>query len=57
MNNRLLERGLSTFDIPSVVQLSYTYELPIGKGKPLLGNANAVVNAIVGGWQTGQTRR
>jgi len=57
VNNRLLERGLSTFDIPSVVQLSYTYELPIGKGKPLLGNANAVVNAIVGGWQTGQTRR
>jgi hypothetical protein len=51
-NNRDLERGLSQFDIPSVLQLSYTYELPIGKGKPLLGNANAVVNAVVGGWQT-----
>ena len=51
-NNRRLERGLSTFDIPSVLQFSYTYELPIGKGKPLLGNANAVVNAIFGGWQT-----
>ena len=51
-NNRRLERGLSTFDIPSVLQLSYTYELPIGKGKPLLGNANAVVNAVIGGWQT-----
>ena len=51
-NNRHLERGLSTFDIPSVLQLSYTYELPVGKGKPLLGNANAVVNGILGGWQT-----
>jgi Carboxypeptidase regulatory-like domain/TonB dependent receptor len=51
-NNRALERGLSTFDIPSVLQFSYTYELPVGKGKPLLGNANAVVNAIFGGWQT-----
>lgn len=51
-NNRDLERSLSQFDIPSVLQLSYTYELPIGKGKPLLGNANAVVNAVVGGWQT-----
>jgi carboxypeptidase family protein/TonB-dependent receptor-like protein len=51
-NNRRLERGLSTWDIPSVLQFSYTYELPIGKGKPLLGNANAVVNAILGGWQT-----
>ncbi len=51
-NNRALERGLSTWDIPSVLQFSYTYELPIGKGKPLLGNANPVVNAILGGWQT-----
>ena len=51
-NNRALERALSTWDIPSVLQFSYTYELPIGKGKPLLGNANAVVNAFLGGWQT-----
>lgn len=51
-NNRALDRSLSTWDMPSVLQFSYTYELPIGKGKPLLGNANAVVNAILGGWQT-----
>jgi hypothetical protein len=51
-NNRALERSLSTWDIPSVLQFSYTYELPIGKGKPLLGTANPVVNAILGGWQT-----
>jgi hypothetical protein len=51
-NNRELERGLSTWDQPSVLQFSYTYELPVGKGKPLLGNANPVVNAILGGWQT-----
>ncbi len=51
-NNFALERGLSTFDIPDVFQASYTYELPIGKGKPLLGNANAVVQAFLGGWQT-----
>jgi hypothetical protein len=51
-NNRALERALSTWDIPSVLQFSYTYELPIGKGKPLLGNASTVVNAILGGWQT-----
>jgi hypothetical protein len=51
-NNMELERGLSTWDIPSTLQFSYTYELPIGRGKPLLGNANAVVNAFLGGWQT-----
>jgi hypothetical protein len=51
-NDRELERSLSTWDQPSVLQLTYTYELPIGKGKALLGNANAVVNGILGGWQT-----
>ncbi len=51
-NDRALERSLSTWDIPSVLQFTYTYELPVGKGKPLLGNANAVVNGILGGWQT-----
>jgi hypothetical protein len=51
-NNRHLERGLSTFDIPQVLQFSYVYEIPIGRGKALLGNVNPVVNAVLGGWQT-----
>jgi hypothetical protein len=51
-NKRYLERSLSTFDIPRVLQFSYTYELPIGRGKPIGGNMPAVLNAIIGGWQT-----
>jgi Carboxypeptidase regulatory-like domain len=51
-NNRRLERGLSTFDIPRVLQFSYTYELPIGRGKAIGGNMHPVLNAIIGGWQT-----
>lgn len=51
-NNRRLERGLSTFDIPSVLQFSYTYELPIGRGKALGRDMHPVLNAIIGGWQT-----
>ena len=51
-NNRALERGLSTFDIPSVLQFSYTYELPIGRGRALGGDMNPVLNAVIGGWQT-----
>lgn len=27
------------------------YELPVGKGKHVLGNASSVVNGIIGGWQ------
>jgi hypothetical protein len=51
-NNRRLERGLSTFDIPRVLQFSYVYELPIGRGKAIGGNMPPVLNAIIGGWQT-----
>jgi len=51
-NSLKLERSLSSFDIPHVLQFSYTYELPVGKGKALASKANPVVNAIIGGWQT-----
>jgi len=51
-NNRRLERGLSSFDIPSVLQFSYSYELPIGRGKAIGGNMHPILNAIIGGWQT-----
>jgi len=51
-NNYRLERSLSSFDIPHFLQFSYTYELPIGRGKPLGGTMNPVLNAVIGGWQT-----
>jgi hypothetical protein len=47
-----LERSLSTFDIPSVFQFSYTYDLPIGHGRMLLNRMPSVLEAIVGGWKT-----
>jgi hypothetical protein len=51
--NRLyLERSVSEFDIPQVFQFSYTYQLPIGRGKLLGNNWNTLMNAILGGWQT-----
>jgi hypothetical protein len=51
-NNPAAERSLSSFDIPQVLQFSYTYELPIGRGKFIGGNLHPVLNAIVGGWRT-----
>jgi len=46
------ERSLSSFDIPHVLQFSYTYELPIGRGKWIGGGMGPVLNTIVGGWRT-----
>jgi hypothetical protein len=51
-NKPWLERSLSTFDIPSVLKFSYSYDLPFGRGKALLGNIPRALNAVVGGWRT-----
>ncbi|MDZ4799382.1 MAG: hypothetical protein SGI92_14560 [Bryobacteraceae bacterium] len=48
--NRRLEKAISTNDVPHVVALSYTWELPFGPGKPFL-NHQGVAGKIVGGWQ------
>jgi hypothetical protein len=51
-NKPWLERSLSTFDIPQVVQFTYTYDLPVGRGRAFLGNLPRALDAIVGGWKT-----
>jgi len=37
--------------IPADLRVSGAYDLPFGKGKSLLSNANSWVNGIVAGWQ------
>jgi len=44
-------RGSSDFDVRHNVSANYLFELPIGRNKPLLGNANRWVDGILGGWQ------
>jgi hypothetical protein len=43
-------KALSAQDVPQWFVLSYSYELPFGKGKPFV-NKGGVANAIVGGWK------
>jgi hypothetical protein len=50
--NLRAERSVSVFDIPQVLQLSYVYELPVGRGRWLGRNMHPIFNAIIGGWQT-----
>jgi len=51
-NKPAMERSLSTFDIPHVFQFSYSYDLPFGRGKTLLGHMPGWAEAILGGWKT-----
>ncbi len=44
------EWGLSYLDATHRSSLAITYELPFGKGRPFLGNANRWTDYLVGGW-------
>jgi len=46
-----LNRAPSDFDTRHLVTVDYVYQLPFGRGKQLLGNANKLTDAILGGWQ------
>src|SRR5579871_201859 len=48
-NNQNAWRGPSDFNVPQHVVFSWVYELPFGKGKPML--ANGVASKIFGGFQ------
>ena len=51
-NNRSLERSLSQFDATHVLNISYVWDIPIGRGQLLGHNWNPWVNGILGGWKT-----
>jgi hypothetical protein len=54
-NNPGANYGNSNFDIPSAFKGYVSYELPFGKGKMYLSDANALTNAAVGGWRIAGT--
>ena len=47
--NRRLERSVAGFDHTQVLRMTWTYELPFGKGRRFL-NQGGVLNQIAGGW-------
>ena len=50
-NNLRAERAESTWDIPQVLQFTYVYALPVGRGKKFGAGMNKSLDAFVGGWQ------
>lgn len=43
--------AVSNFDVPHALNANWVAELPVGKGKRLLGGAPSWLDQIVGGWQ------
>ncbi|MGE3947048.1 MAG: carboxypeptidase regulatory-like domain-containing protein [Blastocatellales bacterium] len=50
-NNPALEKSRADFDQTHIFNANAVWEIPIGQGRWLFGNANRVVDAIIGGWQ------
>jgi len=44
--------GVSDYDARHQINANYIWDLPIGRGKQFLSNANRLTNALIGGWQT-----
>jgi|GEM_PF-709562 len=49
-DNLKVDRSISAEDIPQILNIASTYELPFGVGKPLL-NHKGVLNGVLGGWR------
>ena len=52
-----LDDSVSPFDIRHALKFNGIYELPIGRGKALFGNAGGAVDRLVGGWEFHGTAR
>jgi hypothetical protein len=51
------DRTHSPWDIRHSLKFDFLYELPVGRGKPLLGGAGAFADLVAGGWQIGGVMR
>ncbi|MCU1261860.1 MAG: Oar protein, partial [Bryobacterales bacterium] len=49
--NLRLYRGNSDFDVRHLMVLSWSYDLPFGRGKRFAGGAHRLVQSVVGGWR------
>jgi hypothetical protein len=50
--NTAANYGLSTLDLPNMINGMASYQLPFGKGRMFL-NTNGPLNQLLGGWQVG----
>jgi len=55
LRDRSLNYSWSDFDRRHVFQSTYTYELPVGKGRRFLSGVPSIVDHIIGGWQMAGT--
>jgi hypothetical protein len=48
--NLKLEKAVNPIDTPHSIKVLLDYQLPVGRGRALLGGMNRVLNGVIGGW-------
>lgn len=48
--NTGIEKALAIHDVPHVLNLTYVWDLPFGRGRRFLSTAHPLVRGVVGGW-------
>jgi hypothetical protein len=57
LRNLNLDHNLSPFDLTHALKANWIWELPFGRGRSFLGNANGLFDRLAGGWAIhGQAR-
>ncbi len=49
--NLRLQKGLAAYDLQHQFNVSFSYELPFGRGQRWSGGASEFVDKVIGGWQ------
>jgi hypothetical protein len=49
-NNLQAEKAVSGFDVPQRLLVSYSYDLPFGKGRQFFGGVSGIADKLVSGW-------
>jgi hypothetical protein len=49
-NHLELEKSLSSNDVKNRLVISYVYDIPVGRGKKILADANRFTDEVIGGW-------
>jgi hypothetical protein len=50
-NDLKREKSVTSFDVPNNLEISYLYELPIGRGKRFLQHASGPLGQVISGWE------
>jgi hypothetical protein len=49
-NNLNQEKSLASFDVPDRLVVSYVLDVPVGRGRKFMANANHLLDTAIGGW-------